>query len=515
MNSAPPVYPASDLDRADRLLAAIGSFWSETYAGSGLVGSVLDARARLAAQTHLDMMELVASLSRFTVPIWHTRNWYPLALRASARGAGAAGPAYGGGAAYDAAHAYGAAESAAYRWALPDRLTAAAALLNRVSDASLVWTEGIDYAIDRGTITFARDPFASPLIAQRDLVAADGTVVDRELTLWAYRGRFDRDTVYRQFGYVLRRKLRSGAAYRDLVNALFDGLVRGPAQASVEAALAALCDVPLAREPVEVVERVVRDGRALRVVTDRHAYAFSPRANPLVAAGDVVRAGDPLVDALRFYELGRGEPPPADVVPVLALGPGLRGSAFHQDLVFANADVPLEVTTDAEGWTRAEFAVSGLPGDVARFWDEVHARGKAAGKTLAMCLDRREAPAGQPTALALPATVNPLQFLAANLFRDNLTIAVVRPGACGPDAAGLGHAAALRALVPPHAALIVTAQLDLPTEAIILDGPGSDEAPGVEEALTSFLGQSLAESIDPTELIVEQIQARQVRGRCT
>lgn len=512
-------YPAGDLDRADKLLALVGSFWSELYQGGDLVEGVLQGRARLDAQVHLDLLELAASISRLTVPVFHRENWYLLTLAESARGRTVRDhPRYGGGARYDAVGeiVYGAplaAAAPAYSWTLPADLVEVPAALNRITDASLVWTCGVDYTVADGVITFAANPFDDDRLPVRERFQ-NNVVVDREVGLWVYRGAFDRDAVYVQFGYVLGRRLDSSAAYRDFVNALFDGIVQGTTQRCVQAALAALCDAALVREPVETVEAVFRDDRRLWVVTDAHAYGYSRAAAPLVQEGAVVHAGDPLVDALQIYEFGRGRIPTVDRLSALAVGRGFLAEGYYQDLVFANETVPLQVTAAPDGYTRVEFAVGGLPGDVARFWDDVHAAGVARNQTLAMLLDQRTVKEGQPTAAALPATVNPLEFLCGQLFRANLVVAAVRPAAFGPDALGLENGRLLRKLTPPHTALVVVARLEIPGDEITMEGPGDEAAVGYEETAALHLGLAAADDVDPAAAVDETVRLRQVRGRC-
>lgn len=511
-------FPASDLDRPDTLLALVGSFWDEIYQGQDLVRSLLAARAQLAAQEHLDFLELIAALNRFTVPVFHRANWTFLPLRESARNQTTVNlPRYDGTATYAAATPLRYGEPTAlttyHCWTLPEGLVAVPVLLNRLTAASLTWTAGVDFLVRDGVLMLREDPFTLDNVAIRELFV-DNVAVDREAGLWVYRGQFDRGTVHQQFGYVLGRPGRSSVAYRDWVNAVFDGLVTGTTERVIQDALAAVCDVPRVREPYETVEAVFQDNRFRWIVTDGHAYRFHRDAAVLVAPGDVVRAGDPLVDVVQIYEFTQGTVPPPTALPALAVGGGFLAAGYHQDLVFTNTAVPLEVATAADGYTRVEFALGGLPGDIARFWDEIHAAGVARGQTLAMLLDRRTVKTGQPTARALPATINPLEFLCGNLFRAHLTVAVLRPGQFGPDALGLSSLRLLRKLIPPQTALIVLATLAIGGDTITMEGPGDETTPGYTEAVAPFFGHRLAEALDPATQLEETIRLQPIRGRC-
>ena len=63
------VYPASDYDRAKRVLGVLGSFWTRTFTRPEQVRSYTDAKCQLETQTYQDTLEAVAALSRFTVPL--------------------------------------------------------------------------------------------------------------------------------------------------------------------------------------------------------------------------------------------------------------------------------------------------------------------------------------------------------------------------------------------------------------------------------------------------------------
>ncbi len=509
----------TDFDNPDKLLAVVGSFWRNVYEGNDLVASVLHARAQLDAQAHLDLLGLVASISRFTVPVFHTRNWTFLRLLESKKDATEV-PRYGAAGDYaeGTAAAYGSpAAGDLHAWALPAGFEGATVVLNRITDASLTLTQGVDFTVGDGVIRFRADPFADDRVAKRDVIEHD-TVVDREAGLWAYRGVWDWDTVYRQFGYAVGLRLKSSEGYKALVNAVFDSLVRGTTVESVEAAFSAVCDVPLARG-YELVEEVWRDDRHLWVATDANCYRFGRTATPTVAAGDRVISGQPLTAGLRFVELNRGDP--GDALRAVACGPGLLAAGFHGDLMFEDKEVPLVVTEEA-GVTRVSWELVGFPGDVAAFFDRVHAAGVAAGKTLAQLLDTRPEGArdSQPPPAALPETINPLRFLCANVLRNNAFAVRLRPAEFGPAALGLGALAqVLRRIVPPQTLCLVVAELSVTGDAVTMGAAGTDREAGGVETVSGFTGASVSDELTGDNnavppLVVETIRGRQITGRC-
>lgn len=499
----------TELDDAYRLLGVVGSFWAETYAGNDLVASALHAKARAQAQAQLDLLELVAAFSRFDVPVFHREEWSSLVLLESERNAPNL-PRFDGTYAFDGSIRFDEpVASALFAWAAPAGLVRANVILDRITGATATYAAGVDFTLSAGVVRFRADPFLHPTAVPVE-VFKDGVVVDRALTLWVYSGEYDWDTVYRQFGYVVGLRLKSSRPAKELVNAVYDGLVEGTTARCLEDFMAAVCDVPLARG-TETVKYVLSDQTRKWVITDQNAYGFSPAANVVVSVGDVVQAGSPLTDALRFYDLNRGQAP--DPLRALTLGRGTLAAGYFQELTFENKTVPLVVTADVGGYTKVEFELGGWPADAEKFWEDTHAKGVTANDTLAMRMDTRTNKTGQPTAAALPATINPLRFLVENVYRGNAFVVLVRPEAFGPEAVGLHAARFLRKLVPPQTLCFLVAQLGA-TDTVTMDGPGSETAPGYEEKVASYSGGTAEDVIAPDDYAAEDVRAHLIGGQC-
>lgn len=512
-------YPASDFDRPQQLLAALGSFWASAYAGNDQVQVFATARAQLEQQTYQQVLELVGSLSRFHVPIFQQDNWYFLRLRESDRNNAQVSVAkfdeanltFNSGLTYDAAR-----ELPWHAFPLPEQLSRAALIMNRLGEPSVVLTDGIDYVLDvaNGAIIFRDNPFANSLIAQRP-VFDGGEVADREVGLWIFRGEFDFNTIYQQFGYVLGLKLKSSAGYRELVNAVFDALVLGPSAAQLDQALAIVSGIPLVKETQETVEQLVQDPNGVMIVTDQHVYRFDIDATPIVAVGDVVYAGDALTDALRVYEFGTGQIPD---ITALSLGRGLLAACYYGELLFENRDLPLEVDEQhLSGFTYVKFGLGGFPADVEAFFDDMHARGIAsaaladdpcyAGRrvgTLAMLLDRRVNATGQPSASDLPATINPMGFLVQQVLRNNAFLVRIKIAGLGRNQIGLYNVRHVTRLLPPHTALLLL--LELPEQSEVVK-PGA-----FNEELSQFTGMEVVQEVPG--LPQEKLRIRLVSGTC-
>lgn len=518
-------FPASILDRPRNLLAVLGSFWTRTYREQGQLTSFARAVALQHAQLYQNLAEAAACVSRAKIPLFHQENWYLLTLKQSETNTTEASLArYGDdGLVYaEGDLLYGVPPAAVeYTFAAPALLRRAPAIMNRLTEPSVVLHDTTDYVLDaaRGAITFRNDPFANELLPRRP-VYENGEVVDYELDLWVFRGEFDWAYAYEHFGYQLGLQMQSSQGYKDLLNALFDMLVLGASDRGLEAAFSAMTGVPLVLELEERVEFVARSCEAVTIVTDRHAYKFHPNAVPLVAVDDVVRAGDPLVDTLQFYELNRGITP-ADL-PGLAIGPGLLANCYLSDLVFENRDVTLDVDElHGSGYTYVSFALGGAPADVTKFFDDMHAKGiddarrrddpcddpaKRHG-TLAHLLDMRAQPTTEPKARHLPATINPLEFLITNVLRNNAFIVRVKAAAMGRFRLGLYNVRHLRRLLPPHAAMILVVELEASPERI--------SHLSVSEALSHLTATNPLQDVVPESLVTERpVGLRQISVRC-
>lgn len=629
------VYPGSDLDRGRTLVALLGSFWSRTYTGVDQVNSYAEVTAQSVAQSFQNLLETVAALSRFDVPLYHTENWTPIVLRKSDSNASAKSIAR-----FDQTTARfndnrlqldRPSVAAFYEFPAPANLAAVANIFNKLTFPTVALAENVDYRIDtdRGVIIFAEDPFERPEFTKRG-VYAGAQLVDEEITLWAFKGKFDYEYVFTQFAYALGMRLKTSQGFKDLMNAVFSGLVEGGASAQLlDTALAAITGVPVTLEDEETVEVAQRDAHGTFIATDKHIYRFREDAEPLVAVGDVLRAGSQLVRAFSVEELTHGFV--RDAVAALALDEGFISACFYGDLIFENRSVPLEVTTNhPSGYTYVKFGLGGFPLDVQRFFDEIHARGVAAAEavrdpcferpitrpsrdefpvpgqadkiykaddtnrfyrwettapaveetgsyvevgdvapcgppwyqaasvsnfpakgdtkllylaadtakfyrwsvsapalpefgryvevrkplpnpklgTLAHLLDKRARPDGEPTADNLPKTINPLQFIVANVLRNNVFLVQINVRALGQNRLGLYNIRHLRQLLPPQAAMIVIFDLRASRSAL-------NAAESLQETVQNFTGaEPLADAVYDSMVRDTRVTVRQVSGTC-
>lgn len=548
------VYPNSDLDRGKKLIALLGTFWSRTYSASDQLSSYVTTTAMAVAQTHRNTLEVAAALSRYDVPLFHKELIFPIVLRRSQLNSAITDTIKFSrtDAVFNSGNKFNVpAKSYLYSFPLPKNLNYVGQIFNKITFPTVALLNNFDFYIDkeRNALVFADNPFENKDITVASVPSAG--VSDEEIVLWGFCGDFDYNYVLNQFAYAVGLKLQTSQGAKELMNAIFDGLLAGGATAKdLDIALAAICGVPLVIDVEETVEVIKNDAYGLFIATDKNVYRFADTAEPLVTEGQKVFAGQPLIDGIEIAELRPGNffkelqenlpnyrpaairfltthgfdylnteteedlildiaetcPPQKPELPALAVDNGFLSACFYGDLVFENKDVPLLVDTRHHtGYTYAHFQLNGLPADVKQFFDEVHDRGiallnqqtecepphKKIG-TLARILDRRKYAFTEPQAKHLPATINPMRFLLENVLRNNVFIVRITVSALGQNQLGLYNIRHLRQLLPPQTAMIVVFELKAPTDIV-------SAAQQVTEYTSAFVGMEPAEDEIPNE----------------
>lgn len=520
-------YPSSDLDDARELLNVLGSFWENTYTAKDQLRAYTQAVAAGVAQTQLNLLETVAALSRFEIPVFHTENWYPIVLRKSELNRAAINSYK-----FDEAGLFfdsnptinfdAIADREVFAFPVSDKLIKACQIFDRILFPTVGLLQDVDFVVQDSSIVFIKNPFELEQFPKQ-AIYKDGEVIDEEITVWAFKAQFDYGFLFTQFAYALNIKIKSSENAKEFINAIISGLIDGGASASsLDRALSALFDIPLTKEKEETVEVISVDNNGLFIATDRHVYRFAETAAPIVAVGEVLPKNSPMVAGFEIIELNRGTLP--DSFAALALDNGFTAACFYGDLIFENRTVPLEVDENhPSGYTFVKFPVAGLPQDVRHFFDELHARGlenlpdpnqpicanqPPRQGTLAHILSRRGPNMGEPTAEDLPATINPLKFIVENVLRNNTFLVSVRVSSLGKNHLGLYNIRHIRQLLPPYMALLISYTLDGQNDAI-----SPEDA--IKEALQPFNAAEPLE--DPVaEILVQDrgVTVKTISGTC-
>lgn len=458
-------YPQGDLDRPANLLAVLGSFWSSSYDGRALLRTYVEGLGRSHRQVERMLQEAADCLSYDRVPALHREEWSRIPIRESSRRGVPRARRFGGGRAFGDGLRYGFPlpdEAAPFQGVFP---VEAPVLCNRLERPSRVLLPGLDFVLADQELTLRVDPFRDAAWTAREIVDADGLVVDREIDVWIFRPGYDLGYLSQHWGFLLGGDWAPATeSARALLAASLAALAGGTSLAALTRMLEAVAGTSLAHHTGERVELVAPGRGGPVVVTDREVYHLPAGAVPRVQVGDRLIAGQALSDALEVFELNRGAPAG---LPALALGPGLCDAARYGPLVFEDRAVPVRYTRDAGGRARVTFDLSGDPRDVAAFWALVREREGLSGWSVARALDLRGADAvTEPAAQDLPATVNPLAWVTTQALGQHALVVRMRPS---PSGVGLGGLRLLRMAMPPQSTLIVVVSMPTMGGAAIME----------------------------------------------
>lgn len=463
-------YPTNDLDKPDQILPLLGSDWDEMYEGRQMLVDGIQARTGMAKQVHQDLVEAGDALSRQKCPIYHTELWLPIRLRESEMNSTDAAmwrfddaglPTLDTILAFDVA-----LNGSSYTFTRPAAMVGCPVIINRITEPSLSLQHGFDYYLDpaRNALVFRQNPFDNALIAKQEIFV-DGVAVDREIVLWGFQVQLDWELPYYHFGYMLDLRMPSSQGYLDVLNIIFDGIINGSSTGTIQDLVAAMTGIPVATVSGEVVVDVRRDARHNLILTDHSCYKASLNASPVVAVGDILTRGQSLTDALTILEFRRGTDISDSDLAMLTLYEGFLTPGFQGEIGFRNIRTPV-VVSGAAGAERVEWALTGHPLDLTRFWDLVHERRLTYGESLYELLE------GLPG--GVPAEINPLQFLADHCFRNNAFVILLKCEGFGDTAAGLAPSRFLRQLLPPNVAVLLVLELPVMSDSVtmVTDGPG-------------------------------------------
>lgn len=499
-------FPRNDLDTTSTLLNALGSFWRQTYEDTSIVESLIQAKAIASQQSHLDLLALIDSMSRQSVPVFHKENWHFLTFKESEiTSVDLPANYFDSDLSFDDTYksTFDTTESSLIGVKLPEGMTDCRVILNRIVGTSLTLNKNIDFVIRDGFILFRENPFDSEYVARRD-VWNESTTVDHEAGLWLFKSDWDWQTVYNQFGYSIGIQMRSSDGYKTLVNAIMDALVAGTKVRDLHYLWSAVTGVPLVLERHETVEEVTEDATGLVIVTDKHAYRFKLGSSAMVSVGQTLNGGDPLVDSLQFFTFTDGQVD--SQIKALTTGASFIGEGYFSDLTWENKEVDLVL--DEEGdLPRISWELGGYPGDVEFFWDKANQVPTGDNPSLYECLVAKYG--------NIPAKINPLQFLCENIFRNNLFVVLIKPTLfVNKDALGLEHISSIRKILPPNLAMIVIVELKFTEQSITLTNSGTDNTPGYAESQLALQVAPFAEEVSAAGL-TEKVRLFQIRGQCT
>jgi len=444
----------------NNLIGTLGSFWSDIFAQQttlqGYVGAELDQNE----QTLLDVYGAIAALSRFDIDVFRKERWRKLVINVEDLIVYStdtykfqetdAEVSFNGINSFDQTKATG-----SYRIPVAKNIETIARITDRPVDPTVEWVEGVDFVFDRtnSEIVTTKNPVDYGFSV---INVSEGSQDAQYVKVWLYDLQVDLQDVYTNFGYVVGLYASSSSqSYKDVVNAVFDVLIKGSNTLSLRIALCALFDVPVVRSDKETVTSIAYTTNNTIVYTDVDTYLFNKNETPIVEVGDVVYAGDSLVGSIQFFEGSTLNDAP---IPALSLSARWFASAVKSGLSFPNLELATTYTEHDDGFVEVRFPVNGTADDVEAFWSTILVNSRASGYSVANTL-RTNPGDGQPLENQVQSTVNPMQYILDNLLKNNLMIVDVNI----PNSQLIGNASKLiilRKILPAHVAAIVNMTID-------------------------------------------------------
>lgn len=473
-------FPNSDFDSVDTLLGAMGSFWVNINE-DGHLRSLQQNRLISEIQNDQTYSEIRDSISRLDCPIYNKKHWGILTLYESkiayseqARlrynalepelfraeyGATRYGEiTYGAettvGIMYNGAYVYGDFLDNIYAYDSTTTIKQISFLFDKLMDPDVILVEGTDFTLseDGTALIFSSNPFDT--LDKVAVYNSDGEITDYTITLWLGPHQIDTNMLYTQWGYLTGIEYSSSEYYKEFINAVFDAITGVASDKDISRVLSASVGVAVTKSDNETVTDIQHRETKLFIITDKNAYSFASTLSEVVAIGDVLNAGDPLVDAVEVIELISDRAIDAVIAdpvkwPSLTLDNTLLPNIYKGDLVFENKTVNTEWIGYTDGYPEVRFEVSGLAADVELFWANTFEKSKH-DVLLAQYLSKYPNPEFIVNSVddILP-TVNPMEFILKMLFRNNTVLIRIKEDLFDN---GLGQTAlsVLRKMIPPH-----------------------------------------------------------------
>lgn len=316
----------TDQERAEKLLAVLGSFWSQIYADRSTVAQLCQTLAYASDELARKLDEARKCVVVDTMPAFHKPRWYPL-VRVTG---GSAVREYGDGMLYaTSGNSYGRSDPR-ITYIAPLAMAACPILFETALGSGRVFLLGQDYTLSRtGTVLFEVDPGLE--------------------RLYAYEPSIDLSYVWEAFGFLTLVKEDSSERYANFVRA-FVTEGAGNTFAGLRRLVCAAFDVPCATEEQTVEEVITLSDDRTYIVTDIGGY---PVESIAVSVGDVLKPGDSIDGSITFQTF-RG---PIDTAPAflqldsgmvltgpLMFGPGFERSGGAQELQRFEDDVTARQT---------------------------------------------------------------------------------------------------------------------------------------------------------------------------
>lgn len=454
----------------------IGSFWSQVYKDPEFIKELQTTRALRISQLYLDLLENLKLTDRANAPVFHRERWYPIILRKSTRNTSKDTLIK---ISDDGTVILGKQDDNIYRpntvLDIGDKVShysnmvlypldtsksgiksVMTCIVNNITRADVTLSQGVDFIILDGAIAISEehDPFygkhADKFPKFEILGDLHNTKDDTEVVLWGCDTLFDKDFIYKAFGYAFKLPSRTSELYKNIVNSAWNTVASGATPLLLQSLIATICGVPTVKEEGEVVEHIsyFSDG-LIQVITDKNLYSF-PDGTELrkdIKRGAVLHQFDTLDKTIRVYAC------PTDVHKIANYNAFLDDfDEFTEDVpaidlppAFFKSDVKLGFSVDwdlrdviyqgedANGNPKLKFDIGGDIQDETTFWNDTWRSYEESNISMETCLEGIQYDKIY-TVGAVWCQISPMEFFMHNLIGANTLIITIRTDTLAEDA---------------------------------------------------------------------------------
>jgi len=435
INYLPSAFPAKDATDGQFLYRSLGSFWTQLFQDKQALHGYTLGMAEELIQTQINLAEVVRQYAVKDIDVFHKEKWKALIIKKSefnkapfvfeedsaVFGLQPDTDSFYANQIFRFGYSKQTDNKTAFSFTPAFDLVQASAVANRLVSPSLVLIPGVDFVIQAGTLYFNTNIFENEYIPRTKILGELGvpstyldsfgnTIADEMIILWVYQASVDSAELYNNFGSLLALNLPSSESYKELLKNIINLSVEGPTIKAINLALSALLNVPTIIESSERVEDIYSDDNYQYVVTDKNIYRIAPqqRLNQSVLVGNALPVGTQITTSVQVIDSLMDPVWWKNVLPnkKLVLAGHIFAISATSQLIFE--DKPLTITY-TNGILR--FPVIGRDNDVAAFNSYLNRPDK-----LPELLSKLTMSVNEDSAL----TVNPVDFLFANVFRNNV-----------------------------------------------------------------------------------------------
>ena len=293
-----------------RLYNWLGSFWTNIYYDKQFIQDLQSGRTLQYNQLYLDILENLKLEDRKNAPIIHRERWYPLIVKESEKNTGNLSKIKAGmpkaviGEQTDEVYPdvtfkigsnaeFTDLETYPVHGEFTDVVTC---IVDNILKPNHILRKGVDFVVGENAIAIHKSysPFTSNSFPAFETQEGN----DREAVFWGCDTLIDKDYLNRHLGYIVNTDVPTSQAGKDIINSYWDS-INYTNFGNFNQLLGVLCEVPVVKEDVEIIETVLEQA----VITDKNVYRFkyTPEYRTKIVPGNPVYKGEFLDTAIVVF----------------------------------------------------------------------------------------------------------------------------------------------------------------------------------------------------------------------